>query len=67
MVIGTLFVSLHTVDELVRDAELAPPYIPLLVLAAIYPLLPVIIRALAVASLGAGPFLLAGRWRVRRW
>lgn len=38
-IIGTLLVSLHTVDELVRGEELAPPYIPLLVLTAIYPLL----------------------------
>ncbi|MGI8626062.1 MAG: hypothetical protein ACR2J5_05745 [Geodermatophilaceae bacterium] len=51
-IIGTLFVSLHTVDELVRGEELAPPYIPLLVLTASYPLLPVIVRALAVAALG---------------
>jgi len=57
VIIGTLFVSLHTVDELVRGEELAPPYIPLLVLTAIYPLLPVIIRALAVASLGAVFFI----------
>lgn len=58
VIIGTLFVSLHTVDELVRGEELAPPYIPLLVVTAIYPFLPVIIRALALASLG-GVFFVA--------
>lgn len=58
VIIGTLLISLHTVDELASGEELAPPYIPLLVLTAIYPFLPVMVRALAVATFG-GIFLIA--------
>ncbi len=53
VVIASLFVALHTVDELVRGEELAPPFIPLVIFAALYPVLPLIVRALGDLALGA--------------
>jgi hypothetical protein len=57
VIIGALLVSLHAVDERVRGEELATPFIPFLVLAAIYPLFPRVFRAVAIAIFGAVWFI----------
>lgn len=53
VIIGALFISLHMVDELVRQEGLAPPFIPLLIIVAVYSFLPIMLRALAIFAIGA--------------
>ncbi len=57
-IIGTLFISLHMVDELVRAEGLAPPFIPLIIFTIIYSFLPMIVRALAMLGMGGIFFIL---------
>lgn len=57
VIIGILFIALHYVDELVRGEGIAPPLIPMVLLAAVYGFLPVILRAVTVIAFGVVIFI----------
>ncbi len=58
VIIATLFVGVHVADDMARGEEVPPPFIPLILVALIYPLLPAILQALAVIAFG-GIFFVA--------
>lgn len=52
VIIASLVDSLHTVDELVRGEELAPPLILVTTISVVYVFLPLVVRALTVIAAG---------------